>query len=603
MDQSLLSALVASGIVSLAAAHAAAQTATVDLAGALIQDNTDQVRTSAEVLAVARGYTYEIDAMIKGRSGLASLLIPDPLPLADVLDLSEPGQSRLLSGVVRNDVDDPCGVLPATIFKDSFAGTVATLDLEFTIEVSVQTDGRARVDVTMVDIPLPFITGSAEVTAGSVTVNVWDPVTPETTEWHFNGDFATAPGSGPARIRYLDDPAFGDVWDSTDTPNPSIPKGITETQSVFGLASSFGIDLINGMDAGVYKTSPSYNLDDPALDVFPFLPNPDLSRGIGLAMWPGEFPSYPDQKIGHWTLVWDMYIPQGSWDMPRPGETARYPVALVEDSFSNNESADGFIQIDGAGDPGIGYATENFNDYLRTNLIAPERWMRIALVSDGYTGRPGRIYIDGAFVGLTGGDWLYNSVDATDPRYGDGEAVDPADWTAWGEFPSPWAQSTAGVPLGALALLFADLPGRGEPVYIANMMFTDKLMGPNEVASMGSADACGILFKKPICADGSGACCLFTPGERDDCFVAQNEADCVALGGTFQGIGASCVVCPEFCPADWNGDSFVNPQDWFDFVNDFFSRTGPHGQHDFNDDAFENAQDFFDFVNHYFCGC
>ena len=39
---------------------------------------------------------------------------------------------------------------------------------------------------------------------------------------------------------------------------------MTQAQSAFGLASSFGLPLINGEDDTVYKTSPTRNLSDPA---------------------------------------------------------------------------------------------------------------------------------------------------------------------------------------------------------------------------------------------------------------------------------------------------------------------------------------------------
>lgn len=52
------------------------------------------------------------------------------------------------------------------------------------------------------------------------------------------------------------------------------------------------------------------------------------------------------------------------------------------------------------------------------------------------------------------------------------------------------------------------------------------------------------------------------------------------------------------CPANWNGDEFVNSQDFFDFIADFFDVNA-----DLNRDGFTNSQDFFDFLTAFFTGC
>jgi len=54
------------------------------------------------------------------------------------------------------------------------------------------------------------------------------------------------------------------------------------------------------------------------------------------------------------------------------------------------------------------------------------------------------------------------------------------------------------------------------------------------------------------------------------------------------------------CRADFNGDMFVNSQDFFDFIVAFFAQA-PSA--DFNNDTFVNSQDFFDFVVAFFAGC
>jgi len=533
----------------------------IDMTGASIPSSgstaPDIVRSSAPAtISPASGYRFTFNPTVQptGFLGIA-VLGSSPRPLGDIFNTLNPGQYRLVYGAVRN----PAGTHPITVYRQNVAGTFSGIAIGMDISVDIQANNVGVGAIRNIVKPVFF---GLNVTSGGASINI-DNTLPSAirSEWQLNADLlsvrenGSAPASGPSLIRYLDSPAFGTILGGPGRetqPLPSTPTGVTQAQSAFGTCSSFGLPLICGVDDTVYRTSPTRNVSDPG--------NRDLSRGLGLALWPNTRDTWPDDKIGHWTLVLDVLIPASSW-------ASEYPVAFFEDNHNNDSSADAFVRKVGAQGT-IGAGTP-FDQYLTTPLLAPSRWMRVAFVSDGYRAGTGRIYIDGQLIGATGGDWIYNSTKSADPRWGDtstanpmGTPVAPATWQAWGQFPSPWAYSGTSVnaPMASTLCLFADLQGRGEAVYVANIGFADEALTAGEIAALGSANARGIWYPAPPAADCNAN------GVDDACDIARG----ISLDANQDGIPDECAPSCASCPGDYNASGGVpDDADVATFFNDW----------------------------------
>ncbi len=498
----------------------------------------------AQLVPAATGYRYELNGVVS-TSGLIADSIPTGSSLAAVLDQFAPGASRILTGYVRN----PGGTLPTQLWTQRFADTISGINVGFDIRVRIDAGGVAYVEFLNIDLPtgvLGPLTGTIVVTSGTCNVQVWNPTAANQTEWHFDANLDAVAASGPSRLRYMDDPAFGSVLDGTDgsltTPNATTPTGVTDLQSSFGTTTSFGIADINGQPDNVYKTSPARNTSAPG--------NEDWRRGVGLLLYPRTQPAFPGQAIPQWTMIWDLYIPASSWN-------TEYPVALIEDNHNNDGMADMLIRNTAFGGGGnIGYGVEPLG-YLPTPLIAPDRWMRIAIVNNFPQNGLARVFVDGTFIGTTGSDWLYNTTNPSDPRFLDSEAVIAATWNLWGQFPNPWAFSTGGLPMASTLCLFADLAaGRSESVYVANMYFGDTMLTDTQIAALGGADADGILF-----------------------------------------------TTPPPCPGDANGDGSVNGADLSVLLGQFGTSVTPNTGADFNGDGQVNGADLSVLLGNFGTGC
>jgi len=84
----------------------------------------------------------------------------------------------------------------------------------------------------------------------------------------------------------------------------------------------------------------------------------------------------------------------------------------------------------------------------------------------------------------------------------------------------------------------------------------------------------------------------------------------VVAGGQFSSIGGkgysnfAVYGCPPAapCPADFNADGSLNPDDLSDYINAYFDTPAGAGA-DFNADGIVNPDDLSDFINAFFDGC
>lgn len=562
-------------VVMATAAPAVAQgpTVTVDCSGAAIPQSGSSAplieRFSTGTILPAPGYQFSFNPMVYG-TGIVGLIAiggsaSNPKPLGDVLNSFFVGGQRTLYGAMRN----PSGTLPTFLDTEPVAGTFSGITVNIVFKQELLADARGKASIQTIQKPSGL---GITIVSGGAVYSTWTPPAPVVSEWHFEGDLRSvkenglAPASGPGRIRYLDDPAFGAILGgvgSEDTlPSPATPTGVTATQSSFGTAASFGIAPVPGpvgLSETVYRTSPPRNAGDPASTA--------KSRGIGLSLWPNTRDFWPDDRIGAWTMVWDLLIPGSSWNAAFAATGNKQVVPLVEDSQNNNSAADATIRVTGpAGSGGatVGYSLDQVpgGTPLAAPAIQPDQWFRLALVSDHYAKNQARVYVNGVLVGVTGSDWVYNACKSTDPRWGDISSTNPAGspiagatWDGWGQFPSPWAKQpvSPNAPTASTLSLFADITGKGESIYVANLMFTDEAMTDAQVAALSGPNARGIVHLRPA---------------------------------------------P--CPADFNGVGGVTVQDIFDFLAAYFAGDAAA---DFNGIGGVTVQDIFDYLAAYFAGC
>ncbi len=537
--------------IGASVAGAQQNTVLVDFGGASLSSvNTnppDLIRTSAPTIFPSPGYRFAFNPVVRGTGILGTPLVPEPTPLGDVVNIFSAGQQRFLFGAVRN----PAGTIPTTLDNESLSGTFSGLNLSFTFRQEVLADGRCRAGIY--NISKPIFVGFDFISGGAL-IETWTPPAPVRSEFHFEGNLqsvrqsGSAPDSGPAKMRYLDDAAFGPILggigQEDSYPASPTPHDVTAAQSSFGTASSFGLPPVGGIDDIVYRTSPTRNVDFPNTDAY--------RRGIGLALWPANRDNWPEDRNGQWTMVWDILIPQAVWD-------AGGTIALVEDNHHNNAGSDAFIKIVG-GQARFGYWVSDAN-YVPLTAVQPGQWFRLALSNDHYRQFASRVFVNGQFVGTSGSGWVYASCKQSDPRWGDlssanpnGTPVDPATWNGWGQFPSPWAKSggSTGAPMAATICLFADIQGRGESVYLANFAYTDEAMSDAAILALGGPNGLGIFYPR-----GGNTCAADFDGMNG-----------VGVPDIFAFLAAWFA---QDSGADVNGDSVVTVPDIFAFLALWFA--------------------------------
>ncbi|QOJ00509.1 MAG: hypothetical protein HRU70_08410 [Phycisphaeraceae bacterium] len=540
-------------LLAVAGSALAQNAASVDFAGASISSISstppDLVRTSTTTISPAAGYLFAFDPIVRGTGFIGAIFIPSDTPLGDVLNTFYPGGRRTLYGAVRN----PGGLTPVQINREVLAGTFSGLSVSLTFDQRVLANNRAEAAIRNIQKPIGF---GLSFVSGGATYQTFSPPPPTRSEWHFQNSLlsvredAAEPSSGPAKLRFLDDPAFGPILggpgEETQYPNPPTPHNVTASQAAFNSASAFGLPPINGEDDIVLRTSPPRNLADPA--------NRAKSRGLGLALFPNSRDAWPDDRLGQWTLVWDLLIPQSSWN------AGGLIVPLLEDNHNNDNQADLILSVT-SGVASIEYRSTP----LQLPALQPNQWTRLVVASDGYRAKSARVYLNGSLAGIIAGDWVYASTASNAPAYGDrsstnplGTPVNPADWNAWGQFPSPWALSPNNdrAPMASTLCLFSDLQGRGQPIYLANLAFTDEALPDADAAALGGPSARGIFYPRPTVPP---AC---PPDFNDDGFLDFFDLD--AYVACFEGL-----ECPQGKDADYNTDGFVDFFDLDAFTADF----------------------------------
>jgi hypothetical protein len=230
--------------------------------------------------------------------------------------------------------------------------------------------------------------------------------------------------------------------------------------------------------------------------------------------------------------------------------------------------------------------------------------------------------------GLAAGDMNNDGIMDLVAGHRDGQTVAVLRGNGNGTFTSLGSRSAAGPPW---MIALGDLNGDGNlDVTIANSHFNNGavLLGNGNgtlQAAVAYGGGSGCVSTDLADVDGDGDLDWLTAYffSADFRLFINNGLGQFTLRRTFSTSGAgSCVIMADFnndgdvdlslvdeltdiadiyenyCPSDWNSDSVINSQDFFEFLGDFFA-----GIADFNADGQTTSQDFFDFLAGFFAGC
>jgi hypothetical protein len=247
------------------------------------------------------------------------------------------------------------------------------------------------------------------------------------TQWDFeNGTLAATFGPGSM--------AF---WDRPDTGVP----GSAEADTAFGATSSFGIGMINGVDANVMRVPAYFGTQGVVCH------NASPHNGGGL-------------YLNQYTLIFDIYVDNFTFT----SGSGWFP--FHNTNATNDNDADAYIQFGF----GIGISGDYAGDFT------PDTWHRVGLIFDlaDPTGPRFTKFIDGGWVGV--------------------QILDPGLDDRW----SMYCTDDPDTDVEDIFYLFTEPEGLyTSQAYISSVFFVDRAMTEDEVAALGGPDADGIMNPVP----------------------------------------------------------------------------------------------------------